>query len=666
MIEDVQIKVIKMYNKNMEFLKKFHKTKYEKLKLFELGLEFGQIKERYILEYKDNYFDIYDNNEQKWVYNTNSIKYSEEIVNNINFNSKENSFKTFYDTAYEDEIAEKSKKLSMLSNSVFGNAPIIDYVNRNLPPKEEMKEIFIYLIFGVCLGLHLPLIHKKISSKLYLIIEPSLEIFRLSLFVTDYDELSKKTTVLLSIAENEDEFRKRFQSLYSKSLAYNHYIKFLIFSNNFDRYIMTIQHSLVAQGHYLYPYNRELLSLGRTYKYLRDNFNYINISKLHNSIFFQNKKVLVLAAGPSLYKELEFIKNNQNKYIIVAIFSLIPFLEKYEIKADLITQYDEDTKDIVFTLNQIKNINFFKNTIFLFSSHVCNELMNFFPKKNIYVFQALHKVKESFGYLTSPSIGEISYALLHILGSNNISLIGIDMALDPDTGKSHHLEYDFDISKNIDGSASLENFNLRKNKIIVKGNFLEEIETLSVFKASIEHMNMFTKEYKKYSDTKIYNLSNGAYFEDTIPLKSESIDTSFFVEINKNLVAEEITKYFNNISSNIFTEEDLEYNKLKFEDSIKLKNKLNSFFIGKKYSNNNSFRSALHSIQKELLDTNYVCKDLQKIILNFCNHNLSYIFYFTNLKNINNPKKHIKQLFKIFNFQINRIIKEYISIIKIK
>ena len=665
-IDDIQTKAIETYNNNMKYLEKEHKSKFDKIKLFELAIELEEVQERYTLEYKNDYFDIYDKKEEKWIYNEDSIKYSENISKNISFESKVNSFKTFYEVSYEDEIAEKSKQLSMLSNIAFGNAPVIDYVNRNMPIKEEMKEMFIYLIFGVGLGLHIPFIDKKINAKLYFIIEPSLEIFRLSLFTTDYASLSKKAGLILSIAEDDEEFRVRFQRLVIKTSAYNHYIKFCMFSNNFDSYIAKIQHSLVSQGHLLYSYNRELLSLSRTYQYAKDNFSFINISKVQNLKVFEYKKIIILAAGPSLHKNLEFIKNNQEKYIIVAIYGTMPYLEKYSIIPDIVTQYDENNDRVMDIFKKVKNPEFFSHTIFLFSSHICKELSKAVNKSNIYMFQALHTVKKNFGYLTSPSVGEITYALIQILGGKDISLLGIDMSLDPDTGKSHHDEYSYDLSNVVSEEKTKENFELRKNKIKIKGNFVDEVETLSLFKSSIEHINLFTKKYKKNGETKIYNLSNGAYFDETIPLRVENIDTSILINIDKKVLKEELVSYFNDISSSGFTSEDLEYNEEKLNDAIRLKEKLDSFYIGKKYSNANSFREVLHKIQEELLNSSYLCRDLQKIILNYTEYNLHYIFYFTNLKNINNPKKHIKQLFRILNTQINRIISEYMLFINVK
>lgn len=224
----------------------------------------------------------------------------------------------------------------------------------------------------------------------------------------------------------------------------------------------------------------------------------------------------------------------------------------------------------------------------------------------------MHPAKKSFGYLTSPSIGEITYALIQILGAKNISLLGLDMSLDPETGKSHHSEYDFDISKNINEDSKLESFEIRRNKIIVKGNFVEKVETLSVYKASIEHINIFTERYKKYSETKIFNLSNGAYFDDTIPLKTEDIDTSILLDLDKKILKKELSNCFNEISSSKFTKEDLAYNEEKLKDANRLKERLDSFYIGKKYPNANSFREVLHQIQEELLNSSYLCKDLQK------------------------------------------------------
>ena len=127
------------------------------------------------------------------------------------------------------------------------------------------------------------LLHEKIKAKKYLFIEPSLEIFRLSLFVTDYELISKNTDVHFSVSENINDFSQMISYLNKETFLYDQYIKFLIFSNNCDIYIEVIQKFLVAQNHFLYSYDRCLISLQRTCKYISEGFKYLKLT--NNNLF---------------------------------------------------------------------------------------------------------------------------------------------------------------------------------------------------------------------------------------------------------------------------------------------------------------------------------------------------------------------------------------------
>ncbi|XPV52516.1 MAG: hypothetical protein ACNI3H_09065 [Halarcobacter ebronensis] len=116
------------------------------MKVFEEALSLGHIKENYILEYKETYFDIYDKKVDNWYYSENSLDYSKRICKNISYEASKNSFKSFYEFHYEEGLADRTNELSILSDAVLNNAPIVDYVNRNLPDEEEMKQIFCYFI----------------------------------------------------------------------------------------------------------------------------------------------------------------------------------------------------------------------------------------------------------------------------------------------------------------------------------------------------------------------------------------------------------------------------------------------------------------------------------------------------------------------------------------
>lgn len=659
-IENISIQT---YLKNLEYFKVNHNEIYKKIELFQIAIESNIIKEKFELRYQNNYFDIYDFEQNIFLYNTNSIKYSKELVFNINFNAKKNSFKTFYDYTYEEEVVRKAKKASILSSSILGNAPIIHYVNQNLTEEENLKTIYNFIVFGVVLGIHIPEIICKTKAKVYHIIEPSLELFRLSLFVTDYSKLFEQSQVYFYIADEEGEFTQKFKYIYYKTFFYNHYIKFFMFTQNCKIYVDYIQNFLVSQTHNIYSYDREILSLDRTYNYLKEGFNYINISRIYDFEYIKKKPVLMLAAGPSLKNNIDFIKSNKNKFIIVSIYSLLPFLEEYEIIPDIITQYDEADEVVMETIKKVNNLDLFKDTIFLFASHLDPKVMTTFIQSNIYVFQGLFEAKKDFGILTSPSIGEITYALINILGFRNIYLLGLDMALDPDTNQTHY-EKDYAGSFNTNNLEIENSFSFRNSFMKIKGNFIDEINTLPLFKISIDHINLFTKRYKHLHNSPIYNLSNGAYFEDINPLKTKEINTEKFEEINKKALYKEFKTFFDSISEDFFNDEDNNFNKEKIEDVMKLKMKLQNFRAIKNSSIEN-FKSSLHLLHEELCKP-YVCNDLQRILSNYFNNNIHYIFHLLNIQNISNPKKHIKELQKLFYLQLNKIVEEYIKIISLK
>ncbi|XPV52514.1 MAG: 6-hydroxymethylpterin diphosphokinase MptE-like protein [Halarcobacter ebronensis] len=117
----------------------------------------------------------------------------------------------------------------------------------------------------------------------------------------------------------------------------------------------------------MYSYERELKSIVRTYNYSQKHFNFMDIHKNQKLDIFRKNKVLILAAGPSVKKNLDFIKENKDKFIIVAVYNIIPLLTDNDIIPDIITQYDEDSKDkILNSLNRVKDITLLDNSLFFF------------------------------------------------------------------------------------------------------------------------------------------------------------------------------------------------------------------------------------------------------------------------------------------------------------
>ncbi len=657
----VQQLAIQTYNENLEYFKQNHPDIYKNLELYAAAIELGQIVPEFELQFLNTHFDIVNPKTKQFLYVQNSNDVSKQIVDGINFDATVNSFKTYYEFKYNDTVAKTALEQDILAPCTIGNAPVINFVNKNLSNPQNLKEVHKFIIFGVLLGIHIPLIHQKLNSKVYLIVEPNLEFFRLSLFVTNYANLAKQTKLFFSVAQNEYEFKKTFESFYGELFIFNHYLKFVNISAGSDIYMKVIQNFLVSQPHLLYSYDRTFLSLSRTNSYISQNFRLLNIKRKQSIKPFE-KPILYLAAGPSLQHNIEFVKKYQNYFTIVAIYATMPILERNGIVPDIITQYDEQDIQVLNTLDKLKDINYFKDTLFIFASHVNTKLMNSFPKENIFIFQAMFELKENFGTLTSPSIGELTYALLLLLQAKEIYLLGLDFAMDVESGTTHIEGHSgssaFNKLKDLEDSND-KNYSFRKNTILIKGNFLPEVKSVPVFKTSIDTFAQFTEMFKETTQN-VYNLSNGAYLNGSTPLKIEDINISNLKEISKEILKDELFNSFKNISEIGYNEKDLEKLNLKLSGVKKIKKNLDQFQKIKKYKDFEEYKGQLINLIQNILFEKHHCEDLQSILINYSSHNLHHIFYLFDLKSENDSKKYIYEVNKNLLTQLNKIVDTYV------
>ena len=661
-VEKIHKEAIANYHANLEYLKKNKKSLYDKIILFESALNTNIKKPKYELEYKDGYFDALIVDENKYFYNQNSEEYGKTLVENtLDFNAQKNSFKTFYDVKFTNETVEILKNASIYSNTHVSNAPIVHYVNSNLPEKQIMNTIPKLIIFGVGLGTHIPYIQMKVKPKIYMIIEPDLELFRLSLFTIKYANLAKMTKIVFAIGQNEQEFGLEYESFYNQGFIYNHYFKLFVFSKNCDSYMKFIQNKLVSQTHIMYSYDRYLNGIAKTIGYVKDEFNFLKLCKYEDSIFNQ-KPFLFLAPGPSLQRDIEFVKENKDKFVIVALYVTLHLLEESEIVPDIVVQYDEGGDIVYRVIESLDDVTFFDKTLFLFASHVDKRVMNTFPKENVFIFQAMFDIKKGFGAQTSPSVGELTYALLLRFGVEKLYMLGLDMAFDVETKKTHiegHVSTES--YKNRKSDNSIKEYSLRNNLVEVKGNFLDKVETNPVLRVSINSFNRMTKVLKKDS-VEVYNLSNGAYFEDTIPLKIEDININELEVFSKEEIKNDIKELFDRFSDCAFSNEDKEHTALKVEDAHKIETLVNDFFKVKKDSNIASYEARLGVFIDALCFSQYKCHELQLILKNYIFHNCHYMYYLINMKGLKNPKRHMKYMNKYFSEKLNKIIQTYIEL----
>ena len=544
-MHDIEAQAQQNYQNNMKFFKEYNELVHNRLLALETLFNNGQLSPKYDLIYENDYFDVVELETGAKLYNTNSINFSKEITNNINLKKNDQSFRSKRKVNFDDVMLEKLKNANAYT-TFASTAELYDLYYKNIDDKMHMNQIDKFIFLGVGLGLHLPQIINTFDIEIVLIVEDNLELFRLSLFTIDYKETLRGTTSYFSIGDTQMEFRARFNGFYTGAFFKNQYLKFHLFSSAHEAKIQEIQSILIGRPEATYAHNRILEKSKKVLDRIQEEYKFLDLRKQSDS-FFSDKPWLVVGAGPSLYQNADWVQRNQDKFIIIAAFTALPTLKRIGVSPDIAVQVDENVYTTHEMIEKLEDLSFLDETLLFFSASVSPELFPLFKKENIYLHEDRTKYKLAKSTLTVSSVGDTIYALSLIYNTSEVYLLGIDLALGDD-GKSHSPDHFKSRTietqgKNVKNEE--EDFHLADTVIPVKGNFRETVNSTPLFALSIPVINQFTKRYKS-SNQVVYNLSDGCYFEGTIPLLIQ--DANLGKELHKTRLKNDIKEYFDALS----------------------------------------------------------------------------------------------------------------------
>ena len=526
-MQEIQTKAIKTYLENLEYLKDKHKSLYERVTMLSNAIENNEYKERYHLEYikEDQEFDIYDESTKTYVYNRKPKEFIKEAVKNSNLdklNSMDLLDPELYNEVNRYDILPKMELIPRTSGQLRND--IMDYIQILKKPttykNKKFKYIDKFIFIGTLQGSHIEPIVKSLNLKFFMIYEYNLEIFRLSLFSTNYYIFSKNKDILFSIMDETPQLDRKLNYFFNYAVRSNYMIKYYCSNYNisdfFDR-LLIISNEKSPFG---FNYMRILESL---LKPSLENITKYPVLKTNiNLKLLKDIPVLIIAAGPSFTNNIDWIRNNKNNFFIVAVGAVVKRLIKEDIHPSLIISLDSN--EIVIKQFPLEIHEEIKNIPFLTSAATFHKVIKIFNKKSIILYEMMCNFKSSSAYLEAYSIGEMTLQLISILGAKNIYMIGTDLALDQKTGFTHednHIHNSkFDISENKKKLNSFMNSDSYSSNetIVVKGNLSNKVITTLTLNKSILIYNKIIKDIlKKDKYIKIYNLNNGAYIEGTIP-----------------------------------------------------------------------------------------------------------------------------------------------------
>lgn len=651
MENNIETQCYETYIRNLEYFTRYFPKLAKNINLFTQAIELEMYEEKWSLEYKDDgYFDLYNIEEDYFYYDCDSLEDAKETLNNITYDEN-NSFNTM-------KTIRPPKNYKLPKNVAYSGMqylfPIYNYINKYKKEEKEFTKIEKFIFIGTGLGLHIPLIADKLNSKSYIIIEPNLEIFRLSLFVTDYTALLKDhKDIFFSIGENDEVFSDTFDKFLKKYNVLNYTLKFSCITESYYGYFDKISTILNRYDPLLFPFSMGLESLRRNIKYMAEGYNCINFY----AKVLKDYPVCIVAPGPSLEKTVHWLEKHQDRVVIIALGASLKKLEKHNVKPDIITSVDP--YHIIKNQFKLKDKEFYKNSIFLTSSNTHPDVLELFDKRNIYLYPVIFNIGYKIVPLGGQSIGEVTYALALLLGAQNIYLFGTDAALDQETGafysKEHALYRKGKLKK-----ASLKKFNsIKRNDIIeMPGNFQETVFTTRNLSNVIRFYNQFTKVLKK--DQKVYNTAYGAKFDDIEPLDYSDINTDDFEHIDKEELHEVLLNKFEASTKTEFTEKEKElitqdintikeiehtlkkYKKLRFKDYDSFQYERLGVIIEEVKSTKLLHYNFLKGITTSYRDA------VDKLLFDFFNHS----------KEHKQSTKHIKAINKLWIMPYEKILKE--------
>ncbi len=655
---------------NMAFLSEYDNELYHKVDELSCMIASGSYKEKYELEFitEDGDFDIYDVINTKYLYNrkpkrinSDLIRKSELDTNNSIFNISEYFFlkeNLEIDRNNRFNFNDLKELTALTLNDMSEYSKLL---KDSLEDKKKLKYINKFIFLGTLLGRHIPKIEKKIDADLYLVLERNLEIFRLSLFTTDYSILAKKG-VVFSIMDNDQIEKSKIDFFLDKGFFYNYLIKFSSTTINIDKYIDNFLSILNTKKPTLYDYNRLLyVHINRTTRYIKDGYKTLLLDKIKDKCnIFENIPILYIAAGPSLDENIEWIKENQNKFFIVAIGAIYKRLLDYNICINIIITFDEQEflNDIQFDDESVSKIG--KDTIILASTITNNKILKKLSHKNLFLYEVFSSIYKNNLSVSGFSIGELVLDILIKLNSKNVYLIGLDFSLNQKTGDSHSSDSSSGITKlDLMMEQDREDFNSRESLIKVKGNLLENVFTTPLFFNSIQSAEVILS-YKS-DNMNFFNLSeNGAFIKNTIPLKINELNIKEFTNIPYYCINDDFLIFLNANSLNELSNESI----LSINNEIFfLKNEISNLLNKIKNTKIFTFDELLKNIY-QVYELTYDYKNINKIIENYFKMITAYLFYHFNDLKLKNENKKVNKVKEIFIYQIENLIIDYITCLK--
>lgn len=315
-----------------------------------------------------------------------------------------------------------------------------DIIVKKIVKKYEKSTRYdIFIFFGLANGELLERIFEKYPQNIIIVYEPSNEIVKLW--------LSKENKEAILMSENiyivsGEEGKKWYGYFLDNIIRYNNvrHTNFYILPGYQSIWTET---AILAFQMYCNHLSNESITkntvirfgIGRNRKYLRNLYDLkTQYSALDLCRCFRNSSTgncaIIISAGPSLEKNIKYLKNFKGKAFIIAVDSAIKVLNSNNIMPDIVVTVDTEKR-----LDFLKS-EFFRSIPLVIETTGNSDIRQIHDGKRfyaatgeLYTKEIFKRMEKSIGYLrTGGSVANSAFSFAVQCGYKNIVLVGQDLA----------------------------------------------------------------------------------------------------------------------------------------------------------------------------------------------------------------------------------------------
>lgn len=377
----------------------------------------------------------------------------------------------------------------------------IDLIQKNIKNTSSLKSI---LVFGAANGTWIEDIDEITSGKEILIVEPNKDLFKA--FIEKKHNVNNN--IVKTICMEDENF---YQNMISGVKLSNFVV--LVFANydvvykeEFQKFIDKVEWMItdIQVGENTSKFFSEIW-----FKSYFSNLPYIMNAQSVNSYknLFKNKPAVIVSAGPSLDKNLKFLKGNEDKFIIITAGRTLNTLREEGIKADFTCVIDaSDAMYNVFKPSLDMNVPL------LFNEETSEKIVSEYKGDKIFfnTREFSNADSEILGINTEKlfqggSVVHACTSFARLLGCDPITFIGQDLAY---TNNKLHSE---------NSKADYESNSISDSNMYIKGVVEEKVLTnydLNIFRERLEMLIKFNRDRTFVNCTE-----GGAHIEGTLVKK---------------------------------------------------------------------------------------------------------------------------------------------------